>query len=328
MKVPKKRLFEIIDSFKDKRILIFGDLILDRYIIGNIERISREAPVPIVKVKKEDYKPGGAGNVALNIQSLSADSYLIAFTGDDDFSKHFKKFFNKNNSKIFKSKSNKTIVKSRIMSQNQQLIRIDREENVYISDKEIDDLKQLVKGIKTDAIILSDYSTGSINPETLKIFKQKAIADGVLILLDPKPNHYDIYGEGFSAITPNKAEAESIVNFKIESDEDAKKAIKIIQKRFKTKYTILTRGEKGITAFEKGKQIFTIPSYSHEVYDVTGAGDTVASVLLLSLCSNASLKEAVILSNLAASIVIEKIGASQCTTDELKRRINDLYKNK
>ncbi len=328
MKVSKKRLFEIIDNFKDKRILIFGDLILDRYIMGNIERISREAPVPIVKVKREDYKPGGAGNVALNIKSLSADSYLIAFTGQDGFSKHFKNFFNENNAKIFESKSNKTIVKSRIMSQNQQLIRIDREENVYISDKEMNELKELIEGIKAEAIILSDYSTGAINPKTIKIFKQKAIADDVLLLLDPKPNHYDIYGKGFTAITPNKSEAESIVNFKIESDQDAKKAIKIIQKRFKTKYTILTRGEKGITAFEKGKKIFTIPSYSHEIYDVTGAGDTVASVLLLSLCSNASMKEAVILSNLAASIVIEKIGASQCTTEELKRRINDLYKNK
>jgi len=328
MKVSKKRLFEIIDNFKDKKILIFGDLILDRYIIGNIERISREAPVPIVKVKREDYKPGGAGNVGLNIQSLSADSYLIAFTGKDSFSEHFKKFFNENNSKLFESDSNMTIVKSRIISQNQQLIRIDREENLSISDKEINELKQLLKGIRADAIILSDYSTGAINPKTLEIFKQKAIDDNILLLLDPKPNHYNIYGKGFSIITPNKAEAESIVNFKIESDEDAKKAVRIIQKRFGTKYTVLTRGEKGITAFEKGKKIFTIPSYSHEVYDVTGAGDTVASVLLLSLCSNASLKEAVILSNLAASIVIEKIGASQCKTEELKRRINDLYKNK
>ncbi len=325
MRISKKRLFDIIDNFKTKRILVYGDLILDRYIIGDIERISREAPVPILKVKKEKFRPGGAGNVTLNIQSLSAKPHLISFTGNDGFSKHFNDFFNDKNSNIFFNNRNKTIVKSRIISQNQQLIRIDREESVNINDNELKDLERIIKGLNVDAIILSDYSTGSINSEILTMFKRKSKEDDILLLLDPKPINYSIYGKDFSIITPNTAEAEALVKFKIISDEDARKAVKIISRRFKTKHTVLTRGEKGITAFERGKNIFTIPSYSHEVYDVTGAGDTVASVLLLSLCSGANLKEAVILSNLAASIVIERIGASQCSVEELKKRIIDIY---
>lgn len=323
--IKLKRVEEICSQFKEKRILIFGDVILDRYIFGTVNRISPEAPVPVMKVEKEEFRLGGAGNVAANIDKLGAEGLLMGITGDDSYSYELFKLKNINNW-ILKSGPNKTLVKTRVISQRQQIVRIDREEEISVTaELEAFILEKIDKAI-IDAIIVSDYAKGSLTLPIMERLKQKSLSDNIPIIVDPKPPHFHMY-KNIDGITPNLKEAETITKKKIIYDTHAAAAIKFIRNKFKTKFSIITRGDRGITAGEKGKKTFHLPAFSHEVYDVTGAGDTVVSVLLLSLVSGASLKEAVSLSNAAASIVVEKIGTSQVTINEILKRMNFLLQN-
>ncbi len=317
--ISQKRAETIINSFKDKKILVYGDIIFDRYIFGEVERISPEAPVPVVKVKKEDFRIGGAGNVASNIDSLSGNGILLGIVGDDIYSKEIFKLKSNNNLAI-KSNNNQTLIKTRILAKRQQIVRIDREEDIFISNEDEKELRKIIEGIEIDGIIISDYAKGTLNKSIIAILKQKAINMNIPIIVDPKPPNFDLY-KGVTAITPNKNEAEGILGKKLNEEKDIITAVRTIQKKFNTKYSIITRGEDGITAAEKGKKAFTIPVYSHEVFDVTGAGDTVVSVIMLSLVSGASLKEAIVLANAAASIAIERIGTAQVTDVTILKRL-------
>lgn len=319
-----KRVEEICSRFKEKKILIFGDVILDRYIFGSVSRISPEAPVPVVKVEKEESRSGGAGNVAANVVKLGAEGLLVGITGDDTFADEL---LNKlNNQRIVRSGLNKTLVKTRVIVQRQQIVRIDREEEIHV-DLEIENaVLAKIQNAGVDGIIVSDYAKGSLTPAIMEGLKQKAASEHIPIVVDPKPAHYHLYKD-IDGITPNLKEAETIINKSIKNDSDAAAAVKIIRNKFRTGFALVTRGDRGITAGEKGKRTFHLPAFSHEVYDVTGAGDTVVSVLLLSLVSGANLKEAVGLANTAASIVVEKIGTSQVTIEEIHKRMKLLLRN-
>ncbi len=320
-----KRIEEICSQFKGKKILIYGDVILDRYIFGAVNRISPEAPVPVVKVEKEEFRLGGAGNVAANIDKLEGEGLLMGITGSDTYSNELLKLKNKNNW-ILKSPANKTLVKTRVISQRQQIVRIDREEEIRVTAEMEASLLGKIEKTSADGIIVSDYAKGSVTPPIMEGLKRKALSDFIPIIVDPKPPHFHLY-KNIDGITPNLKEAEMILNRKIKDDNDAAGAIKFIRNKFNAKFSIITRGDKGITAGEKGKRIFHMPAFSHEVYDVTGAGDTVVSVLLLSLVSGANLKEAVSLSNAAASIVVEKIGTSQVTIEEIQKQMKFILRS-
>ena len=322
--ISQKRAETICNEFNNKRILVYGDIIFDRYIFGEVERISPEAPVPIVKVKKEDYRIGGAGNVASNIDSLGGKGLLIGIVGDDIYSKEIFKLKDENNLAI-NSKNNQTLIKTRILAKRQQIVRVDREEEIVIYDVEENDLKHKIDNVKIDGIIISDYAKGTVNKTVIELLKKKALSLKIPIIVDPKPPNFHLY-KGVTAITPNLKEAEELIGHKLINEKDVISAVRSIQKKFNTKYSIITRGEKGITAAEKNKKSFSIPVYSHEVFDVTGAGDTVVSVLILSLVSGASLKEAIALANAAASVAIEKIGTAQITSLDILRRLKQ--KNK
>jgi D-beta-D-heptose 7-phosphate kinase/D-beta-D-heptose 1-phosphate adenosyltransferase len=293
---------------------------LDRYIFGSVSRISPEAPVPVVKVEQEESRPGGAGNVAANVVKLGAEGVLVGITGDDIYADEL---FNKLNSRahrIVRSSLNKTLVKTRVIVQRQQIVRIDREEEIRITPEiEAAVLEKIQKAV-VDGIIVSDYAKGSLTPAIMEGLKQKAAAGHIPIVVDPKPAHYHLYKD-IDGITPNLKEAEGIINKSIKTDTDAVAAVKIIRNKFRAGFALITRGDRGITAGEKGKRTFHLPAFSHEVYDVTGAGDTVVSVLLLALVSGANLKEAVGLANTASSIVVEKIGTSQVTVEEIQKRM-------
>jgi len=324
-----KRVEEICSQFKKKKILIFGDVILDRYIFGKVNRISPEAPVPVVKVEKEEFRSGGAGNVAANIDKLGAGALLLGICGDDIYAKELFKLKSRDNS-IIKSKLNQTLVKTRVISQRQQIVRIDREERIQVSPGIEDSITRFTNGIQTgdiNGIIVSDYAKGSLTQPVMECLKEKAKSLNIPIIVDPKPPNYHLYKE-IDGITPNLKEAEAIFNRKIVDNNDAAAAVKYIRNKFKTRFSIVTRGGKGITAGERGKKVFHLPALNHEVFDVTGAGDTVVSVLLLSLVSGASLREAAALSNAAASLVVEKIGACQVTMEDLFDRMKYLLKQK
>ena len=322
-----KRVEEICSQFKNKSILIFGDVILDRYIFGGVERISPEAPVPVVKVEKEEFRSGGAGNVAANIDKLGAQGLLLGIVGDDIYAEELLKLKIHGNN-VIKSKLNQTLVKTRVIAQRQQIVRIDREERIQVPPEVEHSVENVLNQINLgdiNGIIVSDYAKGTLTLPIMEYLKNKAKSLHIPIIVDPKPPNYHVYKE-IDGITPNLKEAEAIVNKKIEDNNDAASAVKFIRNKFKTKFSVVTRGNKGITAGERGKQVFHLPAFNHEVFDVTGAGDTVVSALLLSLVCGASLREAAALSNAAASIVVEKIGASQITVDELVERMTYLLK--
>lgn len=317
-----KRIEAICSSFKDKRILIYGDVILDRYIFGTVSRISPEAPVPVVKVEREEFRPGGAGNVAANIDKLGAAGILMGISGDDTFSDELCKQKDKHNL-ILRSGENKTLVKTRVIGQRQQIVRIDREEEIRVTGETESRLLKQIEETDVHGIIVSDYAKGTLTPAVMEGLKKKAASAKIPLVVDPKPPHYHLYKD-IDGVTPNLKEAESIINKKIKNNADAAAAVKIIRNKFNAGFSIITRGDSGITAGERGKKTFHLPAFSHEVFDVTGAGDTVVSVLLLALVSGAELREAVALSNAAASIVVEKIGTSQVTAGELRERMEFL----
>jgi len=316
------RFDTICTKFKNKKILIYGDVILDRYIFGGVNRISPEAPVPVIKVKKEEFRLGGAGNVSANIDKLGATSILMGIVGNDTYAETLFELKSKNNF-IIRSKNNITLVKTRVISQKQQMVRIDREDPINLNPQVENKIQNDLNKVSFDGIIVSDYAKGSVTKKVIEIFKKKARNDGIPIIVDPKPPNFQFYSR-IDGITPNQKEAEEIINKKIQTDQDALLAARLIRKKFNSKFSLITRGDKGITASETGKKAFHIPACSHEVFDVTGAGDTVASVLILALVSGATLKEAVSLANAAASIVIEKIGASQVDINEFRSRIQFL----
>ena len=320
--INQKRFEEISSRFKNKKILIYGDIILDRYIFGSVNRISPEAPVPVLKINHEECRLGGAGNVCANLHALGATAILLGVTGTDLYSKEISKLKYKNNL-IKTNPANKTLVKTRVISQRQQIVRIDREEGIHLTPELEAEIINSINQLQLDGIIVSDYAKGTVNKKIMEFLKRKAKSKQVPIIVDPKPTNFELY-DSIHGITPNIKEAEQIINKKIQSDQDAAKAAKSIRKKFKTSFSMITRGDQGMTVSEVGAKTFHVPAITHEVFDVTGAGDTVVSMLTLSLVSGASLKEAAFLSNAAASIVIEKVGTSQVQVDELRERLHFL----
>lgn len=324
--ITLNRFDAICSDFKNKKIFIYGDVILDRYIFGGVHRISPEAPVPVIKIRNEEFRLGGAGNVSANIDKLGAESILSGIVGDDIHAKTLFELKNKNNI-IVQSKKNKTLVKTRVISQRQQMLRIDREETINLNSQIEDKIKNSLDRVSIDGIIISDYAKGTVNKKVIELLKKKARNARIPIIVDPKPPNFLLYSR-IDGITPNQKEAEEIIKKKINTDLDAQEATRLIRKKFNSRFCLITRGDKGITASEAGKKAFHVPACSHEVFDVTGAGDTVASVLMLALVSGATLKEAVSLANAAASIVIEKIGTSQVDIDEFRNRIQYISDNR
>ncbi len=305
-----KNLLKIIKNFKNKRVLIIGDLILDCYVEGDVSRISPEAPVPVLNIKKESYVLGGAGNVASNISNLGGKAVLFSFVGEDSKLNLLKNLLNKKNIKSFLMKTKKpTIQKTRIISGNQQIIRVDNEQKFNETLKEETKKSLLNESQKADIIIISDYAKGTITKDLMDFlspFKEK-------IIIDPKPSNKNIYNKAL-LMTPNEKESLLL---------SGEKKIKSAGKKLREKYAsniLITLGKKGMELFSD-KQL-SIPTYAKEVYDVSGAGDTVISSLALSLSTGANLADSAIIANYAAGIVVEKKGTYSLSYKELKNRIS------
>ena len=311
-KLHKMNSFDkIISGFKGKKILIIGDLMLDKYIDGEITRISPEAPVPILKMSSELNNLGGAGNVASNISSLGGKAILFSFIGKDNDSKILKDLMVAKNVEYFLDSSPSTITKTRICCKNHQFVRIDLEstEDKFFS-KEMK-AKLLEKADECDAIIVSDYLKGSITPDLIELlfpFKSKTI-------VDTKPSKFILF-KGFFLIKPNEAEAKEFTKLdKIE--EIGEKMRETLSSNI-----LITRGEKGISLFPIKGRVNEVPTFAKEVCDVSGAGDTVIATLSLAIASGASLEEAAIIANQAAGISVEKKGTYSPSYNELINRIN------
>ncbi|MDP8215732.1 MAG: D-glycero-beta-D-manno-heptose-7-phosphate kinase [Candidatus Kaelpia imicola] len=311
----------ILERFRKKRILIIGDLILDQFIWGDVSRISPEAPVPVVWVKRESYMPGGACNVAHNLSELGSKVSVVGIVGDDANGGILLSELNNigiDTAKIIRDSSRPTTHKVRVIAHSQQVVRIDRENPEAVSRKSINSiLDMLEEEVKeADAVIIEDYGKGLITSQLVKRVVELGKKFKKVITVDPKKEHFKYY-KGITAITPNRAEAEEAVGFKIEDEESLKRAGGKLIKKLNAKSALITLGDKGIYLFESRKRPLHIPTMARQVYDVSGAGDTVIAVFTLTVASGASLAQAAYIANQAAGIVVGKIGTATVSKREL-----------
>lgn len=325
------KLIRFISHFSNQKILVVGDIMVDKFVWGKVSRISPEAPVPVVEVTKETQAFGGAGNVANNLRSLGAQVYLIGVTGDDFEGAQLNGLLtaNKiNTDGIIRDKSRPTILKTRIIASHQQVVRVDKEvKGVFSKNIEnmlVSKLEDIISDV--DAVIISDYGKGVVNQSVLKKAINLAHRYEIPITVDPKIEHFLEYKK-VTCITPNTMEAIAGMHYKdVYEDEEIFELGRKILKKLNSDSVLITRGEKGMTLFEPGDKITNIPTRAKEVFDVTGAGDTVISTFTLALAAKAKLREAADISNFAAGIVVGKIGTATVSPDELRAAILNFEK--
>ena len=320
--VDKNRLYEILNNFKNSKIAVVGDVMLDDYIFGSVDRISPEAPVPVINVKKESFVLGGAANVSNNLKSLTAQVFAFGVIGNDDNGKRFLNELNLKNINtdgIIADDKRPTAVKRRVIAQNQQLLRLDWEDKSPISEEIEDKLLEKIKEKITeiDAFILYDYDKGDLTESLSK----------KIIKLENENNKIITIDVGATSITPNRKEALECLNSdKFENEEDLINKMQQLKEKLGLENLLLTRSEEGMTLFENGK-VETISTVAKEVYDVTGAGDTVISVFTLAKVAGAEWYEAAKIANTAAGIVVAKMGTATATTDQIMDFYSELYHN-
>ncbi len=318
-------LNNILEKFPKAKVLIVGDLILDRFIYGESRRISPEAPVPVVEVNYETYQLGGAGNVANNIISLGGSVSVVGLVGNDYPAEILLKELNKKNidtGGIFTDKAIKTSIKTRVIAGHQQVVRFDKETVCELSPLLAVKIIQFInkKIPESDAVLISDYGKGVVTQKVISEIIRLTKKHKKLVTVDPKVENFSRY-KFVDCLTPNIYEAmDGIGVSKIKSEKDFENLGKKILKKLKCRSVLITQGENGMTLFEKGK-IYHIPTTAKEVFDVTGAGDTVISVLTLALSCGASLKDAAKVANYAAGIVVGKLGTAVVSSEELLRVI-------
>ena len=310
---------KIIRGFKDKNILVIGDIILDHYIWGRVSRISPEAPVPVVEVTRESFLLGGAANVAHNIVSLGGRASVIGINGQDIAGEALRNILRQkgvNCDGIF-TENRPTTVKTRVIAHNQQVVRFDREDRKYVDGKILKGVLGYINSVLSqfDAIIVSDYQKGMISNELIRDIVKKAKPRDMFIAVDPKVGHFDFY-KGVSLITPNVMEASSGSNIEIRDDKTLLKAGRVLMKKLSCKAVLITRGEQGMSLFEKNK-VTHIPTVARKVYDVTGAGDTVISAFTLACASGANMEEAAVIANHSAGIVVAEVGTAVAAPEQL-----------
>ncbi|MFB0566370.1 MAG: D-glycero-beta-D-manno-heptose-7-phosphate kinase [Candidatus Aminicenantaceae bacterium] len=320
------RIAHLVKEFKNKRILVIGDIMLDKYTWGGVTRISPEAPVPVVEVKKDTSCLGGAGNVSHNLEILGASTLLGGVVGKDQDGIWIRK--NVSSSKgIFVDESRPTTVKTRIIAHQQQVVRVDREEKFPISSQIEEKIINFIRHEKYNGILISDYNKGTLTPSLVKRVLSFAAEKSIPVFVDPKVDNFSLFTP-VNLITPNHFEAEKIVQHPCQTNSQAEKTgLEILSKTSAT-YIIIKRGEQGMSVLQKGKKPIHIPTIAKEVYDVTGAGDTVIATASLALLSGASIREAAVLANAAAGIVVGKIGTATVTPSELLASLRKEHKKK
>lgn len=305
-----------LPDFSPANVLVAGDLMLDRYWYGSTSRISPEAPVPVVLVGKSEERAGGAGNVALNIAALGAGASVMGLCGNDDYADRLQKLMESAKVRCLFQRvpGCNTITKLRVMSRNQQLIRLDFEDGFHgvESDSILETFRDEIK--RSDAVVLSDYGKGSLR--SVRSFIEIARNAVKPVLVDPKGRDFSIYS-GATVITPNLAEFESVVGPCDNSTEIIEKGKRLVHD-IGIDALLVTRGEQGMTLIERHTEPLHLPTQAREIYDVTGAGDTVISVLAAGLSAGLSFRDSTALANVAAGIVVAKIGTAAISLNELR----------
>lgn len=323
--INKNKLKRIISRFRSKKILVIGDLVLDHYIFGKVDRISPEAPVPVVWANRENFVCGGAANVGLNLVSLGAKASLCGVLGKDHFGNVLSSLIEKgniNSNLIVREKNRPTTLKTRIIAQHQQMLRLDWESVEFLSLQTSKILfNTIIKNIDVfDAVIIEDYGKGVINPYIVGDLVDLCRKKNKIITVDPKEEHIDYYKD-VTSLTPNLKEAQVAAGIKIRSKHEIPILGKTIIEKLNPKSLLITLGEDGMMLFADGRH-YHISTAALEVFDVTGAGDTVIATFTLALACGASFYEAAVIANYAAGIVVGKLGAATTTAKELLNSIN------
>lgn len=320
--IAPARAHELIDRFATRRITVFGDVMLDRFLIGRVSRMSPEAPVPVVVFDHEEVRLGGAANVANNLRELGAAVDLIGVIGHDESGAQLRNELAAkgiHSTGLITDLERRTTTKMRVVTnRNQQVSRVDFESDHEVGGPIEDALASQVdiRARPAHVILVSDYQKGVVTRRSMAHLIGFAQSAGLPVIVDPKVPHIDYYA-GASLVTPNHIEAESATNTRISSHEDARRASAALRQRLGVDSVLITRGEHGMWLDHAGVDGY-LPASAREVADVTGAGDTVIATLALAIAAGATMPEAARLANEAASIVVGKFGASTVTPAELK----------
>lgn len=326
------RLHRLLDGFGGKRILVIGDLMLDEYIWGKVSRISPEAPVPVVKVTSESYFPGGAANVARNVQELTGAAVLMGLAGNDPHGTRLLGTLHAvgvDTSGVQRDGAFSTIVKTRIIARNQQVVRVDRENAQPISEVRTtaacEHLDRLMPAL--DAIVVADYGKGFLTQPMADYLSAAARRSGKILAVDPHP-HTSLEWRGATIIKPNRMEAFLAADLPpsepitpVLEDRPLLEAGRRLLERWQPASLLITLGEQGMLLLSQSAPPFHIPTRAQEVFDVSGAGDTAISVLAAGLAAGASPADAADLANRASGIAVGKLGTATVTTDELRAGI-------
>lgn len=328
----KKKLLDQIPKLAGKKILVVGDVGLDEYILGDVRRLSPEAPVPVLDVEKEDLRLGLAANVAQNIKSLGGEPVLVSVVGQDsgaDLLVHLFKQFDVNVANLVMDAKRPTTRKTRVMAKHHHLVRVDREVRKFLSAeteaKVLSRVQELASQV--DAIVVEDYAKGVVSRTLLQQIVTVAHANGKKVFVDPHQTNSGDFYAGVDLVKPNFSE--SIALSGLDYDElrdDPDKLIDLgraVQARTGARQVVMTRGKDGMIIFSENQTV-QVPTFARQVFDVTGAGDTVIAALTLGVVSGLSLTEACMLANFAAGVVVGQVGCVPCTTGELRSYIENL----
>lgn len=311
-----------INKLAAARVLVFGDVMLDSYLEGSADRISPEAPVPVVRIMHRDARLGGAGNVALNTAKLGARTTLLGFLGDDLAGDQIEALVSAAGiaGHFYRVPDSRSIQKLRVLSRHQQLIRLDFDDGFHDVDGLVvfESFGRALSDI--DILILSDYAKGSLR--NAQVYIEMALKAGKRVIVDPKGNRFDVY-RGASLVTPNLSEFEAVVGPCKGEDDIERKGYDLVES-LDLGGLLVTRSEKGMTLLERGRLPVHLPTHAQEVFDVTGAGDTVVAILGAAWAAGFSLEEAVKLSNIGAGLVVAKVGTASITPEELSEALRAL----
>jgi D-beta-D-heptose 7-phosphate kinase/D-beta-D-heptose 1-phosphate adenosyltransferase len=323
--MEKSKILAALAKCHSKNILVVGDVMLDEYHWCEVDRISPEAPVPVCRVLKTTLVPGGAANVANNIQALESTAYLAGIIGKDGTGERLKKQLEGAHVEcddLIQSEEKPTILKSRIIARHQHVVRVDREDSSPISRqaqrKILARIEERIASI--DAILVSDYLKGTLTPTLLKKIMALGKRKKIPVVVDPKGDHYLRY-KGAYVLTPNFHEFETVVKKKMHSEEEIRVEGMRLIKKLNLQALLVTRSEKGMSVITPDGKKKDIPTMAKEVFDITGAGDTAISVLTIALAAGLTLELSAYLANFAAGIVVGKIGTSTTTLDEIRHSI-------
>ena len=322
----------VVDKIKNVNVLVFGDYMIDEYVIGDVSRISPEAPVPVLNIKKREKKIGGAGNVINNILSLGANVKAIGRIGKDDNGRFIKKYFSDNkvdNKYLIEDENFNTIIKTRVVSKNQQFIRIDEEEKIGISNNVISMINKNLDEILTniDIVVISDYAKGNITDDSIRELIKASREKNIPVIVDPKGKEYSKYS-GVTLCTPNLKELSDVTGNSLSFEDEIALSSKKLIDDLNLQYLILTRSEDGISLIDKKGDKKDFPALKKEVIDVSGAGDTVVATIAVFMGLNYDMEEICKLSNIAASVVVSKFGTSTVSYEEMQNIIEDSYNDK